>query len=60
VVIRVPIQTGQKVSASDALMVLEAMKMETVIASHCDGKISAIHARAGDAVQVEQVLIEFE
>ena len=60
VVVRVPVQVGQAVKTNDVLMVLEAMKMETVITSQCDGKISKINARAGDAVQVKQVLVEFE
>ena len=34
--------------------------METVITSQCDGKIAKINAQAGDAVQVKQVLVEFE
>ena len=60
VVVRVPVQQGQRVKVNDTLMALEAMKMETVITSHYEGKISAIHACTGDSVQVEQVLIEFE
>lgn len=57
---RVPTQVGQSVKENDVLMVVEAMKMETVLASQSDGKISQIHAGVGDAVQVKQVLVEFE
>ena len=60
VVVRVPVQVGQTVQADDDLVVLEAMKMETVIASQCAGRISKIHAAAGDSVQAQQVLVEFE
>jgi biotin carboxyl carrier protein len=60
VVVRVPAQIGQSVKENDVLMVVEAMKMETVLASQSDGKISQIHAGVGDAVQVKQVLVEFE
>jgi methylmalonyl-CoA carboxyltransferase small subunit len=60
VVMRVPTQVGQSVKENDVLMVVEAMKMETVLASQSDGKISQIHAGVGDAVQVKQVLVEFE
>ena len=60
VVMRVPTQVGQSVKENDVLMVVEAMKMETVLASPSDGKISQIHAGVGDAVQVKQVLVEFE
>ena len=60
VVVRVPVQVGQTVKANDELVVLEAMKMETVIASQCAGKISKVHAVAGAPVQAQQVLVEFE
>lgn len=60
VVVRIPVQVGQSVKTNDTVMVLEAMKMETVITSQCDGKIAKINALEGDAVQVKQVLVEFE
>lgn len=60
VVVRVPVQVGQAVKANDVLIVLEAMKMETVITSQADGKISKINAGVGDSVHLKQVLVEFE
>ena len=60
VVVRVPAVEGQAVKTNEPLIVLEAMKMETVINSQCDGKIVRIHAGEGDSVQVKQVLVEFE
>jgi biotin carboxyl carrier protein len=60
VVVRVPSQVGQTIETNDVLIVLEAMKMETVISSPFAGKISKINVVAGDAVQVRQVLVEFE
>ena len=60
VVVRVPSHVGQTIQANDVLMVLEAMKMETVISSPLAGKISKINVVAGDSVQVRQVLVEFE
>ena len=59
VVVRVPVQVGQSVQANDVLMVLEAMKMETVLTAPADGKISKINAGVGDSVLVKSVLIEF-
>ena len=41
-------------------MVLEAMKMETVITAPIAGKIARINANVGDFVQGGQVLVEFE
>ena len=59
-VVRVIAQPGQQVDVNDPLMVLEAMKMETNITSPVKGKIKAINGSAGDAVQINQVLVEFE
>ena len=41
-------------------MVLEAMKMETNITAPVSGKIKAINVAPGDAVTVDQVVVEFE
>jgi len=60
VVVRVNAQSGQQIQSNDALLVLEAMKMETNITSPVAGKIKSINAKVGDGVQVGQVLVEFE
>lgn len=60
VVVRVSAQVGQQIQANDVLMVLEAMKMETVITAPTGGKIAKVNSSAGDAVQTGQVLVEFE
>ena len=59
VVVRVSAQVGQAIQANDVLLVLEAMKMETVITSPIAGKVARINANVGDAVQSGQVLVEF-
>jgi methylmalonyl-CoA carboxyltransferase 1.3S subunit len=60
VVVRVSAQIGQQIKANDVLLVLEAMKMETVVTSPVDGKIAKVNVNAGDPVQNGQVLVEFE
>jgi methylmalonyl-CoA carboxyltransferase small subunit len=60
VVSRVSVQVGQAIQVGDVLMVLEAMKMETVITAPLAGKIAKICANVGGAVQKEEVLVEFE
>lgn len=60
VVVKVSAQVGQSIQASDPLMVLEAMKMETTITSPVAGKIAKVNAATGDSVQGGQVLVEFE
>jgi methylmalonyl-CoA carboxyltransferase small subunit len=60
IVVRVNAQVGQQIKVNDPLLVLEAMKMETNITAPVEGKIKAINAKVGDAVQTGQVLVEFE
>lgn len=60
VVVRVAAQVGQAIQAHDALMVLEAMKMETTITSPLAGKVVKVNAGVGDPVKGGQVLVEFE
>ncbi|HEX5272195.1 MAG TPA: biotin/lipoyl-containing protein [Gemmataceae bacterium] len=57
---KVPIQVGQAIKVNDVLLVLEAMKMETVITAPIAGKVARINAAVGDVVQGGQVLVEFE
>jgi methylmalonyl-CoA carboxyltransferase small subunit len=60
VVVRVAVQVGQSIQVDDVLLVLEAMKMETVITSPRAGKVAKVNVGAGAAVQAGQVLVEFE
>ena len=56
----VHVEAGRKVSRGQPLIVLEAMKMEHVIAAPCDGTVAAVHFRAGDQVEEGAELISFE
>jgi len=51
---------GDTVAKGDSLLVLEAMKMENVIKSPGEGVIKSIRVNAGDKVEKNAVLIEFE
>ncbi|HMF16072.1 MAG TPA: biotin/lipoyl-containing protein [Gemmataceae bacterium] len=59
VVVRVSTQVGQAIQVNDVLLVLEAMKMETVITSSISGKVTRVNVSVGDPVQAGQVLVEF-
>jgi len=59
VVIKVNVKPGQQIKANDLLMVLEAMKMETNITAALGGEVKAVRVGQGDAVKVNQVLVEF-
>jgi biotin carboxyl carrier protein len=59
-VVRVHVEPGQEVQARELLMVLEAMKMETNITAALSGKIKSIDVAPGDAVKLDQILLQFE
>lgn len=50
---------GQEVKKGDALIVLEAMKMENILKSPSDGTIKKIAISKGVAVEKNQLLIQF-
>jgi len=60
VVIKVNAQPGQQIQGDDLMMVLEAMKMETNVTAPNAGKVKTVRVAQGDAVKVNQVLVEFE
>ena len=57
---RVEVEIGREVAPNEPLIVLEAMKMETVVTAPVAGKVAKINVAAGDAVQQGRVLVEFE
>ncbi|MFD2540967.1 acetyl-CoA carboxylase biotin carboxyl carrier protein subunit [Lacinutrix gracilariae] len=59
-ILDINVQVGQEVKEDDALLILEAMKMENVLTSPRDGIIKSITATKGEAVEKNQLLIEFE
>ena len=59
-VIAVDVKEGDKVTAGQRLMVLEAMKMEHAMTAPFDGTITELNASEGGQVQVEAVLAVVE
>lgn len=60
VVISVAVAAGDTVSAGDALLVIESMKLETTIAAGIDGAVKAIHFAPGESFDRDAVLAEIE
>ena len=50
---------SQEVKAGEELCVVEAMKMMNILRAERDGKVAKIHAKSGDSLAVDQVIVEF-
>lgn len=59
-VLDIIIQVGATVVKGDALVILEAMKMENIIKSPGDGIIKSIKVDQGQSVDKNQILVDFE
>jgi len=59
-VLAVNVVVGQEVSEDDGLLVLEAMKMESTLASPSSGVVKNISVKSGETVEKGELLIEFE
>jgi len=58
-VIRVNCKKGDRVKKGDALIVIEAMKMENEIISNKDGVIKDVMVSEGDSVSNNDILVVF-
>lgn len=59
-IVSVMVQVGQKVNEGQDLLVIEAMKMQNLIKSEVEGIVKEVYIKPGDAVPVDQLMIEFE
>jgi biotin carboxyl carrier protein len=58
-IIDLKVKVGDTVNAGDALLILEAMKMENVLKAPAPGIIKTMKIKKGDSVEKGQILIEF-
>ena len=58
-VVAVSVEAGQSVKKGEALVALEAMKMETVIRAEQDGEVRSVPISVGTQVEAHDLLIEF-
>lgn len=59
-VLALQIEEGAAVHAGDALIVLEAMKMENELRAPTAGIVKSVHVAMGDAVGKNDLLVEIE
>ena len=55
-VFKIEANVGQKVSKGDAVVIIEAMKMEIPVVAPEDGTVASIDVAVGDAVEAGRVL----
>jgi biotin carboxyl carrier protein len=58
-IIDLRVKEGDEVKTGDALLILEAMKMENIIKAPGDSVVKSVRVKKGDSVEKNQVLIEF-
>ena len=58
-IIDLRVKEGDTVMPGDALLILEAMKMENMIKASAESVVRSVKVKKGDSVEKNQVLIEF-
>jgi len=59
-IVEVKVKAGDKVNAGDAVLVIEAMKMENEIQASVTGFVVAVHVKKGDTVTPDESLLEIQ
>lgn len=59
-VLRVEVKAGDEVVKNQPLVVIESMKMETVIRSPVDGRVGRVVHGVGEMCRAGTALVEFE
>jgi pyruvate carboxylase subunit B len=57
-IVDVLVKEGDAVTAGQAVLITEAMKMETEVQAPISGKVTGVYVRKGDAVTPDEVLVE--
>jgi pyruvate carboxylase subunit B len=59
-IVAVKVKVGDKVTAGDGVLVIEAMKMENEIQTSKTGTVVAVHVSKGDTVTPDESLLEIQ
>jgi len=59
-IVAVPVSVGEDVKPGQALIVIEAMKMQNELLASAGGRVAEVHVRAGDTVERGAVLLRLE
>ena len=58
-VVDIRAKQGDRVYRGQELVIIEAMKMESGVASPCDGEVEEVMVRPGQAVETGAILLAF-
>jgi pyruvate carboxylase subunit B len=59
-IVRITVAVGDRVTAGQGIVVMEAMKMENELRASADAVVRAVHATPGTAVEKGTKLVEFD
>ncbi len=59
-IVRIPVETGQKVTAGQTIVVFSAMKMESEFKAKKDGVVKEVNVKEGQNVEAKKVLVVVE
>ncbi|MCC7322098.1 MAG: acetyl/propionyl/methylcrotonyl-CoA carboxylase subunit alpha [Rubellimicrobium sp.] len=59
-VVRIAVAEGDEVEEGQALATVEAMKMENILRAPRRGRIARVHAREGQSLKVDEIVMEFD
>ncbi len=59
-IVKILVEEGQRVAAGDAVVVLEAMKMEQPLTAHKDGTVTGLSVEVGKTVSAGTVICELK
>jgi len=59
-VVDVRVEAGQSIKKGDAMVVLEAMKMENILKAQADGTVKGVLVKKGDKVEKNEILVTLQ
>ncbi|WP_448581412.1 acetyl-CoA carboxylase biotin carboxylase subunit [Thermaurantiacus sp.] len=58
-IVSIAVEEGDRVEAGQPLAIVEAMKMENILRAEKPARVAKLHARPGDSLAVDQIIMEF-
>ena len=59
-IIKIKKNTNDFIQQGETILILEAMKMETMLTADFDVVIKAVHVKPGEVIAVKDLLVEYE